>query len=104
MTLSTTALFAKDPQPTLILDAAARLLSANPAFEALALGRSPATVLPSNYAALIQACLFQDRAIAEVEAQVGERILLWTLIPSDDCRQVIARCRDATAEDRKSVV
>ncbi|WJM95903.1 PAS domain S-box protein [Pseudomonas defluvii] len=102
MTLSTTALFAKDPQPTLILDAAARLLSANPAFEALAQGRSPATVLPSNYAALIQACLFQDRAIAEVEAQVGERILLWTLIPSDDCRQVIARCRDATAE-RQSV-
>ncbi|MDD0977288.1 sensor histidine kinase [Pseudomonas fontis] len=94
------ALLDKDPQPTVLLDAAATVLAANPALEALLPGwPRPAVqgLLPANHAALVSACLRQQRAIGEVEAQVGERILMWLFIPMD-AGQVLARCRDATGE------
>ncbi|MGE8394965.1 MAG: PAS domain-containing sensor histidine kinase [Pseudomonas sp.] len=99
MDTSFSLLLAKDPQPSLLLDAEARLLTSNPALQAL-MGpeRDVERWLPSNYRALVRACLEQGRAISEVEAQVAGQILLWTFIPDDAGQQVLARCRDATPE------
>ena len=102
MTLIPSALLDKDPQPSLLLDAGAALRAANPAMLAELNGWPPqslAVLLPANHAALVSACLDQQRAIADVESQAGERILLWTFIPAG-AGQVIARCRDATRERR----
>ena len=102
MTLIPSALLDKDPQPSLLLDANAVLRAANPAMRDELNGWPPqslAVLLPANHAALVSACLGQQRAIAEVESQAGERILLWTFIPAG-ADQVIARCRDATSERR----
>ncbi|MDN7144052.1 PAS domain S-box protein [Pseudomonas sp. JQ170] len=89
-----------DPQPSLLLDASAAVLAVNPALQAM-LGpwpeRSVDYWLPSNFPALVTACLSQARAISDVEASVAGRILLWTFIPTGT-DQVLARCRDATAE------
>ncbi|KJK05863.1 MULTISPECIES: PAS domain S-box protein [Pseudomonas] len=95
-----TPLLASDPQPSLLLDASAAVLAVNPALQAM-LGpwpqRSADYWLPSNFQALVNACRSQARAISDVEAQVAGQILLWTFIPiSPD--QVLARCRDASAE------
>ncbi|WP_449434899.1 sensor histidine kinase [Pseudomonas putida] len=77
----------------------ARPLAVNPALQAL-VDEGPALVswLPANYSALVRACLRQHRAISEVQAQVGERTLLWTFIPDEQRQQVLARCRDASVE------
>ena len=92
-------LLAKDPQPSALLSANAQLISANRALQAMiAQGPALAQWLPANCAALVRACLRQDRAIAEVQAQVGQRILLWTFIPDARGQQVLARCRDASEE------
>ncbi|TDF86403.1 PAS domain S-box protein [Pseudomonas sp. H9] len=95
-----TPLLASDPQPSLMLDACAAVLEVNPALQAM-LGPWPQRTvdywLPSNYQALVNACLRQVRAICDVEALVAERILLWTFIPVSTDR-VLLRCRDATAE------
>ena len=96
-----TSLLAKDPQPSVLLAPDARPLQVNLAMQMLLgsnaeLGRW----LPSNHAALVRACLRQGRAISEVEAEVGERILFWTFIPDDQGQQVVARCRDASDERR----
>lgn len=92
-------LLAKDPQPSLLLAADARPLATNPALQALLHEGPPlAAWLPANCAALVRACLRQHRAIADVEVQVGERIVLWTFIPDDQGQQVLGRCRDASAE------
>lgn len=102
MTLIPSALLDKDPQPSLLLDAGAVLRAANPAMLAELNGWPPqslALLLPANHAALVSACLGQQRAISDVESQAGERILLWTFIPAGE-NQVIARCRDATRERR----
>ncbi|MHA6194173.1 PAS domain-containing sensor histidine kinase [Pseudomonas wadenswilerensis] len=102
MTLIPSALLDKDPQPSLLLDAGAVLRAANPAMLAELNGWPPqslALLLPANHAALVSACLGQQRAISDVESQAGERILLWTFIPAGE-DQVIARCRDATSERR----
>ncbi|MFK8328607.1 PAS domain S-box protein [Pseudomonas sp. BJa5] len=95
-----TTLLASDPQPTVLLDASAAVLAVNPALQAM-LGpwpqRSVDYWLPGNHQALVSACLSQARAISEVEAQVAGQILLWTFIPTGT-GQVLARCRDASAE------
>ncbi|MCO7632270.1 PAS domain S-box protein [Pseudomonas guariconensis] len=92
-------LLAKDPQPSLLLAPDARPLALNAALQALIEAGPPlARWLPANSAALVRACLRQGRAIAEVEAEQGERILLWTFIPDDRGQQVLARCRDASEE------
>ncbi|MHC6225896.1 PAS domain-containing sensor histidine kinase [Pseudomonas sp. X10] len=94
-----TLLLAKDPQPSLLLDASARPVASNAALQALiAEGPPLAQWLPANCTALVRACLRQGRAIAEVETEVGARILLWTFIPDDQGQQVFARCRDASEE------
>lgn len=96
-----TILLASDPQPSLLLDASAAVLAVNPALQVM-LGPWPQRAvdywLPSNYVALVSACLRQGRAISDVEAAVAGQILLWTFIPDGDNRQVLVRCRDATAE------
>jgi len=96
-----TTLLASDPQPSLLLDASAAVLAVNPALQAM-LGPWPQRAvdywLPSNSVALVSACLRQGRAISDVEASVAGQILLWTFIPDGDNGQVLARCRDATAE------
>ena len=92
-------LLALDPQPSLLLAADASPVQLNAALQALiAEGPPLASWLPGNHAALVRACLRQGRAISEVEAQVGERILLWTFIPDHAGQQVLARCRDASGE------
>jgi len=95
------SLLACDPQPSVLLDATAAVLAVNPALQVM-LGpwpeRSVDYWLPRNYQALVRACLNQSRAISDVEAAVAGQVLLWTFIPDGDSSQVLARCRDATAE------
>lgn len=83
--------FEPDATPRALNAAMQRLLGERPLTEVAAL-------LPVNYRQLVSACLGQGRAIGEVEAQVGERILLWQFIPEPAERRVLARCRDATEE------
>ena len=100
MNTTLSPLLAKDPQPSLLLASDARPLAFNSAFQTL-FGEDT-QALPTNTAALVKACLRQRRAIVEVEAEVGERILLWTFIPDDNGQQVVARCRDASDERREA--
>lgn len=96
-------LLSADPQPALLLDERARPLEFNQALQALLGERSLAQVealLPVNHLPLVRACLEQRRAIEAVEAQDGERILIWSFIPDLAERQVLARCREATQEVR----
>ncbi|AIS13805.1 histidine kinase [Pseudomonas chlororaphis subsp. aurantiaca] len=90
-----------DPQPSLLLDAEARPVDLNPALlqwlDAEA-SSEVAALLPVNHPALVRACLEQQRAIEEVEAQWGERVLLWSFIPDPHRQRVLARCREATAQ------
>lgn len=101
VTLPLSALLVNDPQPAVLLDATAQVVATNPAVQALFEGWPRPCVtrlLPANHVALVHACLQQRRAIVEVEARVGERILLWTFIPLEHSEQVLARCRDASVE------
>ncbi|MCL9659039.1 PAS domain S-box protein [Pseudomonas protegens] len=90
-----------DPQPSLLLDAQALPLDLNPALrqwlDDAATGDLTA-LLPINHPALVRACLEQQRAIEQVEAQWGERILLWSFIPDPLHQRVLARCQEATAQ------
>ncbi|AZD98084.1 Sensory box histidine kinase [Pseudomonas chlororaphis subsp. aureofaciens] len=90
-----------DPQPSLLLDAEARPVDLNPALlqwlDAEA-SSEVAALLPINHPALVRACLEQQRAIEEVEAQWGDRVLLWSFIPDPHRQRVLARCREATAQ------
>lgn len=91
-----------DPQPGAVLDASAHPLQSNQALQHL-LGELQVPLiqlLPFNVAALVSASLRQQRAIEDVEHQVGERILLWSFIPELASQQVLARGRDATRERR----
>ncbi|MFV3385284.1 sensor histidine kinase [Pseudomonas sp. NY15364] len=97
-------LLSSDPQPALLLDAEARLLESNAALQGLLGERSLAQVgelLPVNHLPLVRACLEQSRAVEAVEAQDGERILIWSFIPDVAERRVLARCREATQEIRE---
>lgn len=97
-------LLSADPQPALLLDADARLLESNTALQGLLGERSLAQVgelLPVNHLPLVRACLEQSRAVESVEAQDGERILIWSFIPDLAERRVLARCREATREVRE---
>jgi PAS domain S-box-containing protein len=97
-------LLSSDPQPALLLDAEARLLESNAALQVLLGERSLAQVgelLPVNHLPLVRACLEQSRAVESVEAQDGERILIWSFIPDVAERRVLARCREATREVRE---
>ncbi|MGA3825110.1 PAS domain-containing sensor histidine kinase [Pseudomonas chlororaphis] len=90
-----------DPQPSLLLDAEARPLDLNPALRQWLDAEESsevAALLPVNHPALVRACLEQQRAIEEVEAQWGERVLLWSFIPDPHRQRVLARCREATAQ------
>ncbi|WP_028682094.1 PAS domain-containing sensor histidine kinase [Pseudomonas chlororaphis] len=90
-----------DPQPSLLLDAEARPLDLNPALRQwldAEASSEVAALLPINHPALVRACLEQQRAIEEVEAQWGERVLLWSFIPDPHRQRVLARCREATAQ------
>ena len=90
-----------DPQPSLLLDAEARPLDLNPALCQWLDGATSgkvAALLPVNHPALVRACLEQQRAIEQVEAQWGERILLWTFIPDPHRQRVLARCQEATTQ------
>ncbi len=94
-------LLSSDPQPALLLDAEARLLESNAALQGLLGERSLAQVgelLPVNHLPLVRACLEQSRAVEAVEAQDGERILIWSFIPDVAEQRVLARCREATRE------
>ena len=95
-------LLADDPQPSLLLDDAARPLEFNAALQRLldSEGGVVETLLPVNHAPLVRACLAQGRAIEQVEAQVGERSLIWCFIPDTTEGRVLARCREATEEIR----
>ena len=90
-----------DPQPSLLLDAQAQPLDLNPALRQWlddAATDDLAALLPINHPALVRACLEQQRAIEQVEAQWGERILLWSFIPDPHRQRVLARCQEATAQ------
>ncbi|MDF2399657.1 PAS domain S-box protein [Pseudomonas sp. 3MA1] len=90
-----------DPQPSLLLDARAQPLDLNPALRQWlddAATDDLAAMLPINHPALVRACLEQQRAIEQVEAQWGERILLWSFIPDPHRQRVLARCQEATAQ------
>ena len=97
------ALLGADPQPSLLLDAQAQPLQLNAAMLKL-MGERPlsavAALLPVNAAQLVRACLQQDRAIEEVEAQVDGQILIWLFVPDPLAQRVLVRCRLATAQVR----
>ena len=98
-----THLLWQDPCPGLLFDGGGELLLENPAATSLAaqIGLDTARhLLPGNHAALFRSAVQGARAIAEVEADVGGRILLWTYIPFADCRRVAVRGRDATEQRR----
>ena len=90
-----------DPQPSVVLDADGSPLQANAAMTRLlagkALQQAPA-LLPGNVAELVRACLRQGRAIEQVEAQSGQHLWLWTLIPDPASQSVLARGREASSE------
>lgn len=95
----TSPLLAGDPQPALLLDAQARPLQLNAALLGWLGDAEPEAArrwLPVNHAALVRACLSQQRAIESVEAHCEGRVLLWTFIPDAPQQRVLARCRDAT--------
>ena len=100
-----TPLLGADPQPALLLDGEAQALDMNAALRAL-LGERGAegltALLPVNHRQLVRACLEQNRAIEQVEAQDGERILIWCFIPDAVEQRVLARCRDASREIREA--
>ncbi|OLF54382.1 PAS domain S-box protein [Pseudomonas chlororaphis] len=90
-----------DPRPCVLLDAEARPLDLNPALRQWlddAAQGDVAVLLPVNAPALVRACLGQQRAIEQVEAQWGERVLLWTFIPDPHRQRVLARGQEATAQ------
>ncbi|HTN29511.1 MAG TPA: PAS domain S-box protein [Pseudomonas sp.] len=89
-----------DPQPALLLDGNAELLGHNSAWQQLLAGQPAERFWPVNHAQLVRACLAQRRTIESVEANVGERILLWSYVPDPAEARVLARCRDASAEVR----
>ncbi|MDH4609930.1 PAS domain S-box protein [Pseudomonas sp. BN102] len=99
--LRASPLLGHDPQPSLLVDAEARPLELNAALLAL-LGELPLAevlrFLPVNHGSLVRACLAQERAIEGVEAQCGERMLIWTYIPDPQECRVLARCREATEQ------
>lgn len=85
-----------DPQPSLLITDACTD-EGNPALQQLlASGPGLADWLPANHEALVGACRRQQRCIDEVEAQVGERYLLWSYIPQPALAAVLVRGRDAT--------
>jgi PAS domain S-box-containing protein len=99
--LQTSLLLSHDPQPSVLLDALAQPIELNRAMLGLLAQRPPSDVtilLPVNQGALVRACLEQKRAIEDVEAGSEEQILLWTFIPISQESQVLARCREATAQ------
>ncbi|GIZ12409.1 PAS domain S-box protein [Pseudomonas sp. NCCP-436] len=101
----TAPLLSDDPLPAVLLDAEARPLDSNVALQSLLGQRSLAQLgelLPVNHLPLIRACLQQNRAIESVETQDGERVLVWSFIPDQADRRVLARCREATREIRES--
>ncbi len=93
-------MFANDPQPTLIIDAEAQVLSCNPAARKLAGNNRLAEMqlLPVNIVALAASALAQSRAIENVESRFADKIFLWTFIPDTANRQVMVRGRDATGD------
>lgn len=99
--LRASPLLGHDPQPSLLVDAEAAPLELNAALLAM-LGEMPMAevlrFLPVNHASLVRACLAQERAIEGVEAQCGERMLVWTYIPDPREQRVLARCREATTQ------
>src|SRR5690606_26845203 len=96
-----TPLLGSDPQPALLVDAAAQPLEFNPALATL-LGEVSLSemtrLLPVNHPHLVRASLAQQRAIENVEVQTATRILVWTYIPAPAEQRVLVRCREATAE------
>ena len=76
-----------DPQPALLLDGAAEPLGHNSAWQRLLAGQPAERLLPVNHVQLVRACLAQRRAIEGVEADAGERILLWSYVPDPASRQ-----------------
>ena len=95
------ALLPHDPQPTAVLDADGSPRMVNPALSQLlgAEGLNHArALLPGNLPELVRACLGQNRAIEQVEAQYGQQVWLWTLIPDLASQSVVARGREASIE------
>lgn len=93
-----------DPDAGLVLGYDNTVLSSNPAARALVQRAGMAGLaglLPVNTQALINACLSQGRAIADVESRLPGLICLWTFIPDQASGQVLARGRNATDDIRK---
>lgn len=94
-------LLAKDPQPTLIVNARADVLTANASAQALlnkAQLASADQLLPVNAGALVASALEQGRAIENVASRFADTICLWCFIPDPDSQQVLIRGRDATQD------
>lgn len=90
-------LLSTDPAPAIWVDAQGQLLEVNQAALALlgaALTEHAQQALPHNHKQLVRSSLTQQRVIEEVAAQYGERVLLWSYIPSHE--RVLVRGRDST--------
>ncbi|MCG8516606.1 MAG: PAS domain S-box protein [Pseudomonadales bacterium] len=94
----------RDPEACLVVDHRARVLAFNDTTQRwlrqhdhASGGGRPDTLLPVNLAALVRACLQQDRAIEDVESRLGDHTYLWLLVPDQAHQQVMIRGRDGTA-------
>lgn len=97
------AMHSAEPLPSAICATSnGAIVQANNAFLAFCQRENIAAAkcLPSNHLALVQACSQQQRAIEEVEAEAGERLLQWSYVPLNP-EQVLVRGTDATERLQK---
>lgn len=89
----------RDPHPSAICHLEGAITDVNFAFHSLAQQQQQSLeqCLPANHRALVNACVQQHRAIDNVEARVGNRLLQWTYIPLSP-QQVLLRGQDVTEE------
>lgn len=89
----------RDPHPSAICHLEGAISEVNFAFHSLAQQQQQSLeqCLPANHRALVNACVQQHRAIDNVEARVGNRLLQWTYIPLSP-QQVLLRGQDVTEE------
>lgn len=96
-----TELLSTDPHPALWVDQHAALLEVNKTAAEMFAGQiaeNAQQALPNNHRQLVRACLSQQRMIADVSAQFGQRILQWSYIPCLEQQRILVRGRDITEQ------
>lgn len=96
-----TELLSSDPHPALWVDQHAALLEVNKTAAEMFAGQiaeNAQQALPNNHQHLVRSCLSQQRVIADVSAQFGERVLQWSYVPCPEQKRILVRGRDITEQ------